>query len=346
MTDYADLIKYADSEQEKLLLALMSTNTMTEAGAKLGINPSNVTRRLSVLRQKAQRHAKTKVNYGRVHVMIPDCQVTPETPNDHLIWAGKYIADLKPDVIVNIGDFADMEALSSYDKGKRAAEGKRVIGDINAANYAMDLLMQPIHDEPNYNPELHFTMGNHEERIVTLTKNDPSLDGFLSLDALNYKEHGWTVHKFLSPVVIDGVSYCHYFANSGNGKPMGGENIMTRLKNLGYSFSMGHQQVYMQGERNLTNGRIIQGLVAGAFYMHDEDYRGEQGNTHWRGLVVKHEVCDGDYDVMKVSMNYLCKRFEGIPLHQFVKAKYPKIFDGSLFLQRQEFQSNRALSLE
>jgi hypothetical protein len=164
---------------------------------------------------------------------------------------------------------------------------------------------------------------------------DAKLDGFLSLDNLNYKDHGWAVHKFLTPVEVDGVWYAHFFANPMSGKPYGGANITTRLNTIGFSFSMGHQQQHMHGSKNLNNGRVLRGLVSGAFYLHDEDYKGVQGNTHFRGLTMKHEVCDGNYDIMEVSMDYLCRRFEGVPLHQFMQKKYPDIFDSSLFLQRQ-----------
>jgi len=54
----------------------------------------------------------------RKHIMIPDCQVTPDTPTDHLRWIGEYIVEQKPDAIINIGDFADMESLSFFDKEK------------------------------------------------------------------------------------------------------------------------------------------------------------------------------------------------------------------------------------
>ena len=91
----------------------------------------------------------------------------------------------------------------------------------------------------------------------------------------------------------------------------------------------------MQGIKNLSNGQVLRGLVSGAFYMHDEDYKGVQGNTHFRGLTIKREVVDGNYDIMEVSMDYLCRRYEGVPLHQFVRDKYPEIFATSLFLQRQ-----------
>lgn len=80
------------------------------------------------------------------HIMIPDLQVTPDTPTDHLSWIGEYIVEQKPDVVVQIGDLADMESLSSYDKGKRSFEGRRYIRDIDSAHKAMKQLNQPLTD--------------------------------------------------------------------------------------------------------------------------------------------------------------------------------------------------------
>ena len=43
--------------------------------------------------------------------------------------------------------------------------------------------------------------------------------------------------------------------------------------------------------------------------MHDESYKGPQGNDHWRGVVVKNEVVDGEYDIMKISLDYLLRKY-------------------------------------
>jgi hypothetical protein len=333
MTDYSVYLSTATPDQADAIRAVIACGTQKKAAKMLGINKRSLERRLASAKS-AITGAKMP-SAGRTHCFIPDAQVTPDTPNDHLAWAGKYIAEEKPDVVINIGDFADMESLSSYDFGKKAAEGKRILKDFDAANKAMNILMKPIHDEPGYNPELHLTLGNHEHRINRAVDSDAKLDGLLSIDSLNYKEHGWAVHEFLTPVCVDGVWYCHFFANAMSGKPIGGANITTRLNTIGFSFSMGHQQCHMQGIKNLSNGRVLRGLVSGAFYMHDEDYKGVQGNTHFRGLTIKREVVDGNYDIMEVSMDYLCRRYEGVPLHQFTKEKYPDIFARSLFLQRQ-----------
>ena len=83
----------------------------------------------------------------------------------------------------------------------------------------------------------------------------------------------------------------------------------TRLKNIGCSFTQGHAQSFQYGEREIPTGEVHHGLVAGAFYMHNEPYKGYTGNHHWRGVVVKHEVKDGRYDLMKVSLNYLLRKY-------------------------------------
>ena len=178
------------------------------------------------------------IHKSRKHLVIPDCQVTPDTPTDHLKWIGQYIVDKRPDVIVNIGDFADMESLSSYDVGKGCYQGRTYKRDIDASKSAMDILMSPLkkynamrikNKKKRYNPSLHLTLGNHENRITRAINDDPKLDGFMSVDDLCYESYGWKVHPFLSLYEADGVSYTHYFANPGSGKALGGENILYRI---------------------------------------------------------------------------------------------------------------------
>ena len=77
-------------------------------------------------------------------LVIPDVQCTKDTPRDHLKWMGKYIANKQPDVIVCIGDFADMESLSMYDVGKKAFEGRTYQQDIAAADRNMRVLLDPL----------------------------------------------------------------------------------------------------------------------------------------------------------------------------------------------------------
>ena len=269
----------------------------------------------------------------RVHLIIPDTQVKPDVPLDHLEWIGRYIVDYKPDVVVHLGDHADMPSLSKYDEGKRSFEGRRYISDIDAAIRGMKTLLGPMEwfnhkqsqiKHKQYKPEMHLTMGNHEDRITRAIEDDAKLDGVLGLHSLEYERFGWTVHDFLKIVKIDGVHYAHYFYNMNSGRPFAG-TCDNRLKNLGFTFTQGHEQGKKIGSIERNNGDVHRGLVVGACYLHDEEYKGPQGNGHWRGIIVKHEVENGNYDLMEVSLDFLCRKYEQMRLKDFLKEKYPEL---------------------
>lgn len=238
------------------------------------------------------------------HIVIPDTQCKPGVPLDHLRWAGAYIAERKPDVVVHLGDHWDMPSLSSYEKrGSRYFEGRRYRDDIDAGNEGMRLLLEGMGD---WRPSrMVLLRGNHEDRVTRAVNEDPRLEGVIGMQ--DFEDAEWEVHDFLEPVEIDGVTYAHYFANPGTGRSYSG-NVDTMLRNIGFTFTMGHQQGLRFGRRELTNGVVQLGLVAGSFYQHNEDYRGPQARSEWRGLIVKHEVGSG-YDPMFVSMDYLKRQF-------------------------------------
>lgn len=144
-------------------------------------------------------------------------------------------------------------------------------------------------------------------RISRAVNEDPKLEGVITTDHFQLEKFSWEVHPFLEVVDIDGVKYSHYFINPDGlmGRPIGG-NIHNKLKILGHSFSMGHQQTYEVGVKYTGDGRRLRGLIAGSFYQHDEEYLGPQKNRqHWRGAILKTEVREGNYDLVELSMEYL-----------------------------------------
>ncbi len=251
----------------------------------------------------------------KVHAVIPDVQAKPGNNFKFLERVGHYLADKKPDVIVQIGDFADMESLSSYDKGKKSFEGRSYTRDIQAATEAMDALVGPMLDEmlrlkknkeKQWRPRFILTLGNHEERINRAIEEDRKLDGLISVSDLPYA--GWEVYPFLEPVEIDGVFYCHYFPTGVLGRPAVTASAM--VSKLHASCVAGHQQGKQVAYGKRPDGSMITCIMAGSCYEHTESYLDYQSNKHWRGIIMLHEVNKGTFDEMFVSLGYLEKKYE------------------------------------
>ena len=250
------------------------------------------------------------------HLFIPDTQVREGVPTDHIEALGNYIEAKRFEKIIVAGDWWDMPATSDHNSA-REQEGLRVVDDIAAGKRAMAKLWRAV-DKRNkrvagwkkkqYAPEKHFLMGNHEAHLERIWERMPHLEGLIDYSILDLERWGFQVHDFLRPIDVDGILYCHFFANPMSGRAYGGM-IETRIKNIGSSFTQGHAQSFKYGELEVANGKRRHGLVAGAFYAHDEDYKGPYGNHHWRGVVVKNEVRDGEYDIMKVSLDYLLGKY-------------------------------------
>lgn len=247
------------------------------------------------------------------HFIIPDTQVKPGVPTDHLEAAGNWCATKRPDVIIHLGDHWDMPSLSHYDAGTLKNEGARYVDDIKAGNDALDIFLAPIRQynmkrkankKKLYNPRMVFLMGNHEYRIERAVSKDPKMQGVMGYHHFDLKD--WEVYPYQQPVNIDGVLYCHNFVNMESlKKSVIGGTIENKMRKIGQSFVMGHQQTYQVGYHQYNTGRVIRGIVAGSFYQHLEDYMGHQGNNHWRGCLHLNEVRDGDYGLLELSIDYL-----------------------------------------
>lgn len=248
---------------------------------------------------------------------IPDTQVKADVPLDHLTWIGRYIVEKRPDVVMHAGDHWDMPSLSKYDEGKMAAEGRTYDEDIRAGNLGMDMLMAPL-DKHNaarrswkgktYQPRKIFLLGNHEQRIEREIESNRKLERKIGYHDFNLEKHGWDVRPFLEPINIGGVYFAHYFYNPKTGKPYGGM-VSTMLKNVGFSFVQGHRQGKELTEMHLTNGEVRRGIIAGSCYQHEEKYLGPQGLNYWRGVLMLHELANGNYNLMEVSLDYLKAKY-------------------------------------
>lgn len=250
------------------------------------------------------------------HFVLPDVQAKDGVDFSYLNKIGRYVVEKKPDKLICLGDFADMPSLSSYDVGKKSFEGRRYTKDVEASHAAMEAFLTPLWDFNNkakrnkeklYKPEMVLTLGNHENRINRAINDDPKLDGVLSVDALGYIDYGWTVVPFLDVIVIDGIAYSHYFTTGLMGRPVTTAQACLTKKHM--SCIQGHQQGLQIATSYKANGEMISSIIAGSCYEHNEDYMSSQGNKHWRGFLMLHDVRDGEFDVMPVSLKYINQKY-------------------------------------
>lgn len=244
------------------------------------------------------------------HIVIPDVQVKPGQDFEFLRCVGEYIAENMPDAVICIGDFGDLPSLSTYDKGKKSAEGKRYSEDIKAVKQAMAVLMAPIHrkmKETGWKPLLILTLGNHEHRISRAADLAPEFFGHIKVEDLEYESFGWIVYPFLEVVEVDGVCYSHYFTTGVMGRPASSARAMIQKKHQ--SCVMGHvQKDEIHTEYN-AKGEKITGLFVGCCYMHDEDYLGYQGNNYWRGIWMLYKIQKGSFSHLQADLDFLLEKY-------------------------------------
>lgn len=127
------------------------------------------------------------------------------------------IRDVKPDRVVNLGDFMDMESLSRHPKSK--PDLVRLSSEYYAANVALDEVQNAAPGAEHY-----YIEGNHEGRAGKFTNEFGTLDGMLSVaqslflepnpdhyhrrSSDNIRGMKW-IPLSMQPFGIDGVGYLH-----------------------------------------------------------------------------------------------------------------------------------------
>ena len=143
-------------------------------------------------------------------------------------------------------------------------------------------------------------------RIARTLQYSPEYEGMIGYHDLPYED--WEVIDYLKPIDIDGIMYVHYLANPMTGKPYSG-NALNQLAKVGRSFVVGHKQTLDVATRFTIGGTQQWGIIAGACYSHQEEYKGYQGNDHFRGALMLHRVIDGSFDPTIISLDYFKEKY-------------------------------------
>lgn len=254
----------------------------------------------------------------RRHLFIPDTQVEPGVPINHFRALGRFVADKGIDVVVWGGDIRDFPSLSEYENPKaKVAAGRCKLDDVRCGNEALSLYQNELVKAGFEPEETHVVYGNHDCRGPLgrpgryMAKNPEDAALFASVEHVE-DSFGWHQHEFLQPVIVDGVAYCHLFPFNTQGKQtqpamkFGARDAATQVKSVMGSATAGHQPG-LSVAIHQTPFTSYRGLIAGSFYQHTHSYNGHA--RYWQGVVVKHQVKDGWYDMMEVSLDFLLRRY-------------------------------------
>jgi len=244
-------------------------------------------------------------------LIIPDIHARNDVPNEHLEWAGNLIIDKKPDYVVSLADLFDFPSLSSWDKGKMAAENRRYAYDIDAGVKAQERLFKPLTDynrarKHKYQPTRIFTMGNHEHRLFRAINDDAKLEFTIDPEDMQLYSFWDEIVPFKESTEVGGMFLSHYFPNGLMDKAISGKTVGAALiAKMHRSAAQGHSHVLNMHTEAGVDGNRMWGLSCG-WWGHEtqvEDYVSKTIQKTWfRCLIYLHNLENGNCDPEVFSM--------------------------------------------
>lgn len=248
---------------------------------------------------------------------IPDCHVEQAQDLTRFLALGKYIAHTQPDVIITMGDFLSMKAISHWDRSKKLSmEGKRYAEDLAAANRALDLLDGPSRElranqkrvrVKQYRPTKIFLEGNHEEWERKFLEENPSMSGHIDYkESLHLRDREWDSMPYKEFVEFDGILFTHVPLD-GSKQPIRGASIChSALRYVSKSIVFGHTHRWeMVSCKRHGDSDIIQALTSGCFFEGEDDFMKGGANHYWNGVTLLDTWGNGRFDVQQVSKERL-----------------------------------------
>ena len=251
---------------------------------------------------------------SNTHIVIPDQHADPRFPNDRADWIGQLIKDVKPNVVVNLGDSADMASLSSYDKGKRSFQGRSYSSDLASHLDFQERMWDPVFRTKKKLPYSVVLEGNHEHRIERALDLSPELTGTIGFKDLAYDSYYNDVVRYDGGtpgiIDIDGISYAHYCVSGVMGMPSSGLHPAAYLNSKqAASCIQGHTHTLDFSVATTVTGRKIMSMVAGCAFDYSSDWAGNANRFYWRGVIILHDVENGTYDPEFISLERLRRTY-------------------------------------
>lgn len=251
--------------------------------------------------------------------VVGDIHLDPKHSSEHMGWLANLFLARKPRKIVQIGDIGNFSSLSSYDKGKKSAEGERYYLDVEAVVEGLRTFHDVIDSynknrKAKYTPEFYITLGNHDQgRSDRAANDDPALFGSMSWRDMQLEEFGWKVTPFRSVLNLNGINFSHYFPSGPMDRPISGVNVGRSLMTKQMeSCLQGHSHLLNYVPETTVSGKRIWGGSVGCYIHPDqrEAYASDTAQSKWwRGVLYLHSACEGDFDPEAISMKRIMRDY-------------------------------------
>lgn len=259
------------------------------------------------------------LNLSSKTVVVFSCaHADPSTSNVRFKALGQFLYNLKPDMVFDLGDGADMRSLNSYDERyPKALATQSYERDIESYNNAQELIRQPFKQNHKKQPYWVGFEGNHEHRIKRYLALNPRSEGekygvsFSHLQT-DYWFDDYHEYENDGPAIAtyDGVAYAHYFTTGNSATATSGiHHAYTLVQNLSCSATCGHSHKRDLSFKDgaLPNGNI--GLVVGCYKGSEEHWAGQANKGWWNGVVIKRELGNGMYEPEFVSLRQILRLY-------------------------------------
>ncbi len=210
--------------------------------------------------------------------MLPDIH-TPYEDKRSLLAVEKMMADHRFDTYLLIGDFVDLDCISSHNKNNlRAVEGKRLMLDYQHAGEVLDR-HQKIIRANNKQAEFVYIEGNHEHRIERYIDANPAIEGMFEVPtALEFGRRKIKWVPFWSKGAVHTIGKATFI----HGRYTNDHHAKKHIQRYGCNVFYGHLhdvQSYsaeMMGEGNTLVGQSLGCLCLPQKYMQGAPDRWQQ----------------------------------------------------------------------
>lgn len=246
--------------------------------------------------------------------VIGDCHDDPRLPDKtRFTVLGKWCRSMKPDYIVQLGDWATFDSFSRHtEQGSYESQlAPTWKEDHDSLIKSLDAFDKGL--GKNFSGRKWITEGNHENRAGKFENSEPRLvDSIVPTWRSEFEDRGWLIRDYGEYLFLDGVGFIHHPIN-GAGKSYGGVTGGSRTAaDSTFSIVSGHtHRLEFASRAKIGPSRNIEAIQAGCAlpWGHVEGYA-KLSATGWSWGALHLRILNGDIiDKSFTSMLTLMREF-------------------------------------